>query len=247
MGRKILSIASVLCAIAAFLCAGSLFLMSPAGVVIDDVMLSTCVSDLFAVLVLLKFVPETTHDVVFDIRRPRVASHVFAVAICAVAWFVGVLLSTWVSTNVTDVVYTGTYANVNASPFGTMLLSLAVAPLCEELLIRGFCLSRLRESFSDAFAVIVSSVCFAVMHGTWTHLPLTFLLGLVLGGLRVSGLSLLRCMCLHSFANFCSLFVAAGLSVSPWMVSAPFVWVVYAVAALFAILAVVGKWYKAVV
>ncbi len=55
-----------------------------------------------------------------------------------------------------------------------------VAPLCEEYAIRGCIMQPLRK-YGDIFAIVSSSVVFAVLHGNIIQLPFAFIAGLGMG------------------------------------------------------------------
>ena len=66
-------------------------------------------------------------------------------------------------------------------PFIIYFISIAVAPaIFEELLFRGIIMQSLRR-FGDYFAVIVSSVLFALIHGNLIQGPYSLLLGMFIG------------------------------------------------------------------
>ena len=50
----------------------------------------------------------------------------------------------------------------------------------EEIVFRGAIMQSLRR-FGDGFALLVSSVLFAVVHGNFVQAPYAFLMGLVIG------------------------------------------------------------------
>lgn len=62
-----------------------------------------------------------------------------------------------------------------------VLLSLVVAPVAEECLVRGFIYKQLREGWSVWVAWIGQAVVFAMMHGTLVHVAPTFMTALFLG------------------------------------------------------------------
>lgn len=69
----------------------------------------------------------------------------------------------------------------DASITGSMLFySIAVAPVCEELIYRGMVL-RYLERYGRWFALIISAVVFALMHGNAVQMPVAFFSGLVFG------------------------------------------------------------------
>ena len=87
------------------------------------------------------------------------------------------------------------------SPLALIAL-LALSPgICEELLFRGSVLSGLLRDRSRALALFLSAAAFALSHVSVFRLPITFLIGLVLGGFRIRAASLLPCILLHVTYN----------------------------------------------
>lgn len=74
-----------------------------------------------------------------------------------------------------------------------------IAPILEELVFRGFVMQPLRR-YGDGFALIVSSLAFALLHINLLKLPYAFLCGLCLGYFVLRTGSLIAGMALH-FAN----------------------------------------------
>ena len=88
-----------------------------------------------------------------------------------------------------------------------MLLSNAVVPaLVEEFALRGVILQSLRK-YGDAFAVFVSALIFAMMHGNMTQAPFAFILGAVLAMLVIMTGSLWTSMAVHLLNNTYSVFM----------------------------------------
>ncbi len=75
------------------------------------------------------------------------------------------------------------FAEMSHNAWGVISIVL-VAPLAEELLFRG-ALERhlLRQGHSAAFAIVVSSAFFAVVHGNPAQIPFAFLIGMLLAWL----------------------------------------------------------------
>jgi len=92
------------------------------------------------------------------------------------------------------------YQEYLGSGWSLFLLSVIIAPLAEELLFRGFLLRRL-QPYGAGFALLVTSMIFALQHGILTQVVYTFFMGIILGvvalrfGLRWSIL-------LHALNNF---------------------------------------------
>lgn len=88
-----------------------------------------------------------------------------------------------------------------------------LAPLCEEFLFRGFVLQNLRR-FGNGFAVFVSSVLFAMVHGDLLQMPLAFLVGIALGVLVIEFDSIWITVLMHCAVN--TLSVATDLLSRFW-------------------------------
>lgn len=70
---------------------------------------------------------------------------------------------------------------LHVNPGIALLLSLFVAPIAEECLVRGFIYQQLRLGWSLWVAWIGQAVVFALMHGTLVHIIPTFMTALFLG------------------------------------------------------------------
>ncbi len=75
------------------------------------------------------------------------------------------------------------------------------APIFEEIFFRGFLLQGLRLVLSDFWAVIISAAVFAIVHLSPGSTILLFILGLILGYLRVTTRSLWPGIALHALNN----------------------------------------------
>lgn len=87
---------------------------------------------------------------------------------------------------------------------GKMLyvVSTAVIPaLTEEFAMRGVVLQTLRK-YGDGFAVVMSALLFAVMHGNFVQAPFAFIGGLLLGYCAVKTGSLWLSITIHFLNNF---------------------------------------------
>lgn len=87
------------------------------------------------------------------------------------------------------------------SGFLLAVIATAIVPaLVEEFAFRGIVLGLLRP-FGEAFAVICSSAVFGILHGNFEQMPFAFLVGLVLGFIRIKSESLVVCMVVHAANN----------------------------------------------
>lgn len=97
----------------------------------------------------------------------------------------------------------------------SLLATVAVPALVEEFTCRGIIFGILKK-YGEAFALIVSSIIFGVMHGNFSQIPFAFLVGLVLGYIRIKTGSLWVCCLVHAFNNLISVlfdYFASGLPV----------------------------------
>ncbi len=82
-----------------------------------------------------------------------------------------------------------------------MLVSVAIIPaLLEEMLFRGVILHVLRR-YGDGFAIIMTSVLFALLHGNFVQIPFAFAVGLVFAVLTVYSGSIIPSILVHFFNN----------------------------------------------
>ena len=107
------------------------------------------------------------------------------------------------------------------SEAGLSFLSLCVVPaLFEEGMVRGLVLSPLRRG-GNFFAVVFSSVCFAMLHGSTQNFLGPLLAGLVLSVLTIMFDSIIPAIVVHFVNNAFSFFTAEivknlGASLSPY-------------------------------
>ncbi len=81
-----------------------------------------------------------------------------------------------------------------------VLTAVIVPAFAEEIAFRGVVLHSLRR-YGDAFAIGVSSLLFACMHGNMTQMPFAFLLGVVMGTMVVHTKSLWTSIFIHIVNN----------------------------------------------
>jgi len=89
----------------------------------------------------------------------------------------------------------------NMSLPAALFLGAVAAPVCEELLFRGFIFSSFRKSFGAPRAVILSAVLFALGHLSPTNMLALFLAGIIFGYLRYRTRSIVPAIGAHCFNN----------------------------------------------
>ncbi|MDO4618100.1 MAG: type II CAAX endopeptidase family protein [Clostridia bacterium] len=87
------------------------------------------------------------------------------------------------------------------SDLASIFLLCVMAPVLEELLMRGVVLTLLRRA-GDLWAIIFSALAFALIHINAVSIVQIFFMGMLLGVLRIRTGSVLAPILLHSISNF---------------------------------------------
>jgi len=85
--------------------------------------------------------------------------------------------------------------------WGGIMRVVIIAPIVEELIFRGVIMSGLMRNYKVGWAIFFSALLFALFHLNPWQFPATFLLGLVLGWLRIRTGSILACITGHAIHN----------------------------------------------
>ncbi len=85
----------------------------------------------------------------------------------------------------------------------TVLATVLVAPLSEEILFRGLVYTRLKKGMPTFLAALLSAILFGAMHGTLLHLVFTVPMGLMLCLFYEKYNSVLAAVALHTGFNLC--------------------------------------------
>ena len=104
----------------------------------------------------------------------------------------------------------------NGDPVGqiiAMIYSCIFAALLEELFFRGFMLNAL-SPVSKWFAIIVSALMFALIHGNLGQFPNTFIIGIIHGYIALKAGSIIPNIIAHMLTNFMAF--AAGFAAEAW-------------------------------
>lgn len=98
-------------------------------------------------------------------------------------WLFGQITASWVLNTFDDAAFVNYNSELNDVTgwlaIGSLFLTLCLAPLCEEFLIRGVVFGSWSK-LNPWFALIGSSLVFALLHGTMTHFIPTLLCGMLL-------------------------------------------------------------------
>lgn len=91
------------------------------------------------------------------------------------------------------------------SDIGIIISFIIVPAVCEEFFFRGLVLSEYC-SLGSANAVIISALCFAMLHCSITNFPIYFFTGIVLGFVTVVTRSILSSIIIHLVSNTVSIY-----------------------------------------
>jgi membrane protease YdiL (CAAX protease family) len=107
--------------------------------------------------------------------------------------------------------YREAIAQLKQFPAANFIRICLLAPIVEEILMRGCILSSLQKKHGTAIALIVSSILFAVLHFNFVQTISALICGLVLGWLYINTGTLFCCILAHALYNFIS-FVTSVLA-----------------------------------
>ncbi len=138
------------------------------------------------------------------VQGKTLAAVVFGgVAVCMLAQILSALFAANMSLFGIDV-YANLESEINVSLFDFVMYTVCTAiipALVEELAYRGVVVGLLKEH-GDSFAILTSAIMFGVLHGNFAQIPFAFVVGLVLGFVRVKTDSMLPSMLIHFCNNF---------------------------------------------
>jgi uncharacterized protein len=89
----------------------------------------------------------------------------------------------------------------NLGVWGGIMRVVIIAPIVEELIFRGVIMSGFIRNYKAAYAIFFSALLFALFHLNPWQFPATFMLGLMLGWLRIRTGSILACIAGHAIHN----------------------------------------------
>lgn len=103
--------------------------------------------------------------------------------------------------------YQDSLLSLAAAPVPSFFHVCLLAPVTEEILMRGFALDGLKRTYGAVTALLVSSLLFALLHFNMVQTLSAFICGLILGVLYLRTGSLLCCMIAHGGYNLISFFL----------------------------------------
>lgn len=136
-------------------------------------------------------------------------------------WFFGQITGGWVYENMNPTSYDVYQTTMGNDAFAAAMLTLILAPIAEEILVRHIVYLKWRNNIGLWFAVFGQALVFAVMHGTTVHFIGTFMFALLQVLILETTGSLKYCIFSHVMYNACSLLLG-GITV-PAFLGLPFV------------------------
>lgn len=159
-------------------------------------------------IIYLFYKPEEKEQVV-AFRKPKsVEMFVLAIVAGLMVCFVGDIATSFFSGIVSafGVDFSSPDVELPGDTLGKILLvieSAVVPALVEEFALRGVILAPLRK-YGDWFAIVITSIIFALMHGNMIQIPFAFIAGLAFGYFRITTGTLWTPVIIHSLNNLSS-------------------------------------------
>jgi len=140
---------------------------------------------------------------------------IFGVVTCSLMLMVSGVLTQifpqWATTQ--NVVETTLQVDTHWGLFVSFLSVGIMAPLCEEVLFRGYLYHAVHVKFGRWTSVAITSLLFAVVHGQWFQLFPLFMAGVFLNWFYLHSRSLIATVLMHSAWNTFSLFLVVYLNI----------------------------------
>lgn len=131
---------------------------------------------------------------------------VTCIVLFVLVWMFGQLAATYVESAGIDPAFEAYQLEFStADIFISIPLALLVAPVCEELMMRGIVYGSMRTKFGIIPAFIVTGLAFALIHGTLTHIVPVFVMSLLLCCILEATGNLWFCILTHVIYNFAPL------------------------------------------
>ncbi|MDE7416983.1 MAG: CPBP family intramembrane metalloprotease [Lachnospiraceae bacterium] len=100
--------------------------------------------------------------------------------------------------------YQETIQSLIKSPITSLLQVCIIAPIIEEILMRGFVLGGLKNTYGVMGALFISALFFAILHFNMVQTLSAFVCGIILGLLYIKTNSIPCCIIAHCGYNFIS-------------------------------------------
>lgn len=153
--------------------------------------------------------------------RTDVSTSLSFILLFPVIWLFGQLAAAWVVSTFGAGGYE-TYSSVMSEhAVAAVVLSIGIAPVAEEILVRRVCFAEWRKYMNPWLALVLQAVLFSLLHGTWVHVIPTFVFAIFQGVLYARSNRLSLCMVTHFIYNSASV-LFGGFAV-PELMGEPYV------------------------
>lgn len=167
---------------------------------------------------------------------------VFIIPVCVMICFIGsfatgifsTLVDTWFGIEFTQPEDTSTYTTVSGILLSVLQTALIPA-FIEEFAVRGVVMQPLRR-YGDGFAIIMSSMVFALMHGNMVQIPFAFIAGIAIGYAVIQTGSMWTGVIIHFINNFLAVVSLAATDNLTQAQSSVFIGIMYVVIFAFGII-----------
>lgn len=142
----------------------------------------TAIVDVCMILVCLLFMKRFLSDKKLRYKKRMFFDSKLAVWLCMLlfVYFFGQCAATVIYNNMGDMAFDSYTSELNTvSTLIYICLTIAVAPIYEELFFRGVMYRSVKQIMHPLVAAIISALLFAVSHGTIIHVVPTFMLGML--------------------------------------------------------------------
>lgn len=128
-----------------------------------------------------------------------------------------------------------------------LIMTVVLAPVCEEVLFRGVLLQSIRSRWGAAAGIVGSAVLFGAIHGIPQQVINAFFIGLVLGYVYVKTESIITVILLHAVNNGISflmmtLYPDQNITLRELLNNDRTYWLVYIIAAVVVVVTVASVW-----
>lgn len=100
--------------------------------------------------------------------------------------------------------YQNTIQAITTAPIINLIDFCILAPIIEEVLMRGFLLDGLSITYGKIIALLISSILFSILHFNMVQIASSFVGGIILGLLFINTGSLFSCILTHMGYNLLS-------------------------------------------
>ena len=153
-----------------------IFVMYGLYLITKDSVISAFISDIFMILLGGSYIIFRNKGFPKNYKYDK-RFFFFVVVAILILWFLSQIVATYMISN--GAIFDDVLKYVNKHPVLYIVMAILIAPICEEILMRGIVFHELYHQFSRFSAYFISSVVFGIMHGTVVQVVLGILCGIL--------------------------------------------------------------------